>query len=73
MELEPKTEKGKRLRELLENWLKISPEPAMDSIKRTFLMYSTKTVDEDSFLVSLYGQKVLDMTPLCLVIIDGIF
>ena len=54
MELEPKTEKGRRLCQVLQSWLTKSPESVLDLIKRAVLMYSTKTVNEDSFLVSLY-------------------
>ena len=64
MDMEPQTEDGKVLTELLTSWISKTPELAKDKIKRLFLMYASKILNEDSFIASLYGQGVVDEPPL---------
>ena len=68
MDLNPKTETGSRLTIILNEWIQRQPEnAAVDMLKRVFLMYSPKIINEDSFIVALYGQRVVDEPPLNLV------
>ena len=61
MDLNPKTETGSRLTIILNEWIQRQPEnAAVDMLKRVFLMYSPKIINEDSFIVALYGQRVVD-------------
>ena len=66
MELHPKSENGIRLHTLLESWTK-SSYLEMDKVKRLLIMFASKVVNADSFIAAMYGQKVLDETPLSLV------
>ena len=67
MELDPQSENGKRLLAILLRWVTQSPEFAVDKLKRMFLTYSLSVKNEDGFLAVLYGQNVLDNSPLNLV------
>ena len=59
MELEPTSETGKRLNELLNNWLSKASDLPVDVLARVFLMYAMKTENQENFLDAMYGQRVL--------------
>lgn len=59
MEFQPPSENGKHLTAVLENWLKKSPEWAVDKLKRMFIANSLKVKNEDAFVGALYGQILL--------------
>ena len=62
------SENAKRLHAILTSWMKNkASEPALDKLKRAFIGLSPEIENEDSFLAVLYGQGVLDESPLNLV------
>ena len=67
MNFQPQSEGGKRLFSFLANWIKKSPEFAVDKIKRIFLTFSVDLKNRDGFVAALYGQNVLDESPPVLV------
>lgn len=67
MEFEPKSEIGKSVLTVLDDWMKKSPDWALDKLKRIFITNSPQVANEDEFLAALYGQNILDETPPVLV------
>ena len=73
MNLQPQTENGRRLANVVSNWIKLSPEFAVDKLKRMLLTYSLELKNKDGFVGVLYGQNVLDESPPILVKIEILF
>ena len=68
MGMEPKTENGKQLTLLLTEWMKKSGHEGVKQVlKRALFMYAPKITNEDAFSSAIYGQGVVDETPLELV------
>ena len=61
------TETGKRLHEILAHRMIQAPESVLDKLKRVFVGLSIDMENEDKFIAALYGQQVLDESPLILV------
>ena len=59
MELDPTSENGKRLNQLLNSWLSKASDLPIDVLTRVFLMYAMKIENQENFLDALYGQQVL--------------
>ena len=60
MDLEPTSDNGLRLIGLLHNWLHKSPDTAHELLSRAWCIFAMKLENQEDFVNSLYGQKVLD-------------
>ena len=64
MEFVPRTEVGKNLIVLLEQWMKNSPKNQTEVLHHILLYHSCQIMQKDKFISSLYGQNVLQERPL---------
>ena len=60
MELEPTTECGKRLHNLLRRWISESPQAARNDLHRLFTLHAFKMENQATFLDALSGQGTLE-------------